>query len=102
MSGAGAVTVRAVRRIVRDSPGGLVRSPAGGPDAPGIMNAPPMISVTDAQARILREIEPVRDVEPVPVARALRRVLAQDVLAPFDIPPADNSAVDGYAVHREE
>ena len=66
------------------------------------MNAPPMISVTDAQARILREIEPVRDVEPVPVARALRRVLAQDVLAPFDIPPADNSAVDGYAVHRED
>jgi molybdopterin molybdotransferase len=34
----------------------------------------------------------------VPVTRALARVLAVDVQAPFDVPPADNSAVDGYAV----
>jgi molybdopterin molybdotransferase len=36
--------------------------------------------------------------ELVPVTRALGRVLAEDFQAPFDVPPADNSAVDGYAV----
>ncbi|HET7340981.1 MAG TPA: gephyrin-like molybdotransferase Glp, partial [Methylomirabilota bacterium] len=36
--------------------------------------------------------------ETLPVPRALARVLAADVQAPFDVPPADNSAVDGYAV----
>ncbi len=57
-----------------------------------------MISVGDGQHRILSEItEPVSP-ELVPLTRALARVLADDVRAPFDVPPADNSAVDGYAV----
>jgi molybdopterin molybdotransferase len=32
------------------------------------------------------------------LTRALGRVLSEDFAAPFDVPPADNSAVDGYAV----
>src|SRR5262245_61113407 len=57
-----------------------------------------MISVADGQARILAQI--VRPISPesVSVAHALSCVLARDVLAAFDVPPADNSAVDGYAV----
>lgn len=59
-----------------------------------------MISVADGQSRILREIESLGEVEALPVAKSLGRILAEDVFAPFDIPSADNSAVDGYAVHR--
>src|SRR5215831_3634712 len=61
-----------------------------------------MISVAEGQARILAEV--VRPISPesVPVAHALGRVLAHDVAAPFDVPPADNSAVDGYAVRAAD
>jgi molybdopterin molybdotransferase len=38
----------------------------------------------------------------VAVTEALGRVLARDVVAPFDVPPADNSAVDGYAVRAAD
>jgi molybdopterin molybdotransferase len=57
-----------------------------------------MISVRDAQDRILAEITAPTAPELVPLTRALGRVLAEQVRAPFDVPPADNSAVDGYAV----
>ena len=61
-----------------------------------------MISVADGQARILAQV--VRPISPeaVSVAQALGCVLARDVLAPFDVPPADNSAVDGYAVRSAD
>ena len=58
----------------------------------------PMIAVREGQARILSHVEGPVPSEIVPVTRALARVLAADVQAPFDVPPADNSAVDGYAV----
>jgi len=57
-----------------------------------------MISVRDGQNRILSAITAVVAPELVPVTRALGRVLAEDFQAPIDVPPADNSAVDGYAV----
>jgi molybdopterin molybdotransferase len=57
-----------------------------------------MIAVREGQDRILTRIAGPVAPEVVPVTRALARVLADDVQAPFDVPPADNSAVDGYAV----
>src|SRR3989442_3312280 len=57
-----------------------------------------MISVRDGQAQILARIGAPLAPELVPLTRALGRVLADDFAAPFDVPPADNSAVDGYAV----
>jgi len=57
-----------------------------------------MISVRDGQNHILSRITATVAPELVPVTRALGRVLAEDFQAPFDVPPADNSAVDGYAV----
>jgi molybdopterin molybdotransferase len=57
-----------------------------------------MISVRDGQNRILDRITSVAPPELVAVVDALDRVLAEDVRAPFDVPPSDNSAVDGYAV----
>ncbi|HUE75270.1 MAG TPA: gephyrin-like molybdotransferase Glp [Chloroflexota bacterium] len=56
-----------------------------------------MISVDEARERILghaRVLEPVR----VPILDALNMVLAEDLIAGFDIPPLTNAAMDGYAV----
>ena len=33
----------------------------------------------------------------MPIAQALGRVLADDVISPIDVPAHDNSAMDGYA-----
>jgi molybdopterin molybdotransferase len=57
-----------------------------------------MISVRDAQERILARVGAPLAPELILLADALGRVLAAGVRAPFDVPPQDNSAVDGYAV----
>ena len=57
-----------------------------------------MISVGDGQSHILGRIAGPTAAEVLPVTQARGRVLARDVQAPFDVPPADNSAVDGYAI----
>lgn len=57
-----------------------------------------MLTVREGQERIVAQIGGAVTAETLPVTRALARVLAVDVEAPFDVPPADNSAVDGYAV----
>jgi molybdopterin molybdotransferase len=57
-----------------------------------------MISVHDGQARILSQITTVAPPELLPVGRALGRILAEDIRSEMDVPPTDNSAVDGYAV----
>ncbi|MGY3727214.1 MULTISPECIES: molybdopterin molybdotransferase MoeA [Cobetia] len=44
----------------------------------------------------LRECCPVMPVEQVPVSKAAGRVLAEDIYAELDVPPADNSQMDGY------
>jgi molybdopterin molybdotransferase len=57
-----------------------------------------MISVRDGQAHILARVTSLAAPELIAVPRALGRVLAEDVAAPLDVPPTDNSAVDGYAI----
>ena len=56
-----------------------------------------MISVRDGQNHILAQIERTVPPEIVAIGDALGRVTVDDLQAPFDVPPADNSAVDGYA-----
>ena len=41
-------------------------------------------------------------VEKIPLTQALNRVLAEDLVSSIQVPPADNSAVDGYAVMFED
>ncbi len=60
-----------------------------------------MIEVEEAQRRVLAEV-PLLDVEEVPLAEVLGRVLREDVAAPTDVPQRDNSAMDGYAVRAED
>jgi molybdopterin molybdotransferase len=61
-----------------------------------------MIPVVEARARILADVATRAPEETLPLARGLGRVLAKDVRAPFDVPAADNSAVDGYAVRAAD
>ena len=42
-------------------------------------------------------VTPVQEQLELPLFDALGRVLAADVVSPFDVPPHDNSAMDGYA-----
>jgi molybdopterin molybdotransferase len=55
-----------------------------------------MIGIEDAQRIILDHITPAQT-EKVSVFQGLNRVTPEDHIAPWDIPPADNSAMDGYA-----
>ena len=56
-----------------------------------------MLSVEEALERIL-SFSHVLESEDKPIVEALGQVLAEDAVAGFDIPPLDNSAMDGYAV----
>ena len=57
-----------------------------------------MIPVDQAQARVLAQVSELSPPEILPITAALGRVLAEDLRADIDVPPTDNSAVDGYAV----
>ncbi len=56
-----------------------------------------MLPVEDALGRILDLCEPLAT-ETLPIDAAVGQVLAESIVAPFDIPPLDNTAMDGYAV----
>lgn len=56
-----------------------------------------MISVEEALERILGLLYELEE-EENHLLDSLGQVLAEDIIAPFDVPPYDNSAMDGYAV----
>jgi len=56
-----------------------------------------MISVEEALERIL-SYAGVLEPEEKPILEALGQVLAEEIFASFNIPPLDNSAMDGYAL----
>lgn len=60
-----------------------------------------MISVEEAQSRVLAPLRPL-GAEQVPLSDALGRVLAQDLTARRTQPPSAISAMDGYAVRAED
>lgn len=60
-----------------------------------------MISVDEALDTILSQFAPLRE-EMVHILDSLGRVLAEDIYAPRDIPPMNNSAMDGYAVRAAD
>src|SRR5580658_1911532 len=62
----------------------------------------PLLPVAEAERLIAERVAPVEGGETVPLRQALGRVLADDVVAPVNVPPFDNSAVDGYAVRGDD
>lgn len=63
---------------------------------------PASLTVQDALARILANVAPVCGPEPVPVADALGRILAADIVSTMNVPAHTNSAMDGYALAGED
>ena len=57
-----------------------------------------LLSVDEALARLLAEAKPVAEVEEIPTLDAANRILARAQTSTMDVPPMDNSAMDGYAV----
>jgi len=62
----------------------------------------PLISLDDALASLLAQIVPLTGAETLATADARGRVLAADLVSPVDVPPADNSAMDGYALRAAD
>jgi molybdopterin molybdotransferase len=56
-----------------------------------------LISIDEARGRVLEAVLPL-EIEDVALAEALDRVVASDIESPWDVPPFDNSAMDGFAV----
>ena len=61
-----------------------------------------LLTLTEAIAAALRSISPIRETETVTLFDAYSRVLAADLPARIDVPPHDNSAMDGFALHRTD
>ncbi len=59
------------------------------------------LPLDEALKRVLRGVSAL-PTETVPLEEALGRVLAKDVSAPRQLPPWDNSAMDGYAVRGDD
>ena len=60
-----------------------------------------MLSVTEAKDQILTTVKPLPP-ETIPLTAALDCVLGEDVVSTVNLPPWDNSAVDGYAVRSSD
>jgi molybdopterin molybdotransferase len=56
-----------------------------------------MLSVTEARERILSHFQTTAE-ENIPLIECANRVLATDMIAAHDLPPFDNSSMDGFAI----
>ena len=62
----------------------------------------PLIAIDEVERLINERVTPVAETETVALKDARGRVLAAGLIAPIDLPPFDNSAVDGYAVRHAD
>src|SRR5262249_13272960 len=62
----------------------------------------PLLPVDEIERLLAERIAPVTETERVNLHEAAGRVLAADLVAPVDLPPFDNSAVDGFAVRHAD
>ena len=60
-----------------------------------------LTSIEDALNNLFPLIN-LNSIEAIQIAEALNRILADDIISEFDIPPFNRSAMDGYAVKAED
>lgn len=63
---------------------------------------PDAMTVAGAREFIQKFLTPITGTERVAIRSALSRIVAEEILSPFDVPAHDNSAMDGYAVRFED
>lgn len=61
-----------------------------------------LMTVAEALDLLADKVSRVTEDRALALTEALGSVLTEDVMAPVDVPPHDNSAVDGYAVHFDD
>ncbi|KZD09683.1 molybdopterin molybdotransferase MoeA [Oceanibaculum pacificum] len=61
-----------------------------------------LIPIEEALTDLDRRIRPVAEIESAALRQARGRYLAEDLTAALDVPPHDNSAVDGYALYFDD
>ena len=66
------------------------------------MTKPPMLTAQQALDHLLSHAKPVTEIESIPMQATLGRVLAENVNSLVDVPPLDNTAMDGYAVRTAD
>jgi molybdopterin molybdotransferase len=71
-------------------------------DAGCDINQSAMKPVEEALSFLLQQARPVTDTETVALQEGLGRILARSVRSQVDVPPWDNSAMDGYAVRYQD
>ncbi|WP_457356409.1 molybdopterin molybdotransferase MoeA [Roseateles sp. P5_D6] len=62
----------------------------------------PLIPLDEALAALLAQVQPLAERETLATSAAVDRVLAANLISPVDVPPADNSAMDGYALRAAD
>ncbi|MCP4990155.1 MAG: molybdopterin molybdotransferase MoeA, partial [Colwellia sp.] len=60
-------------------------------------SAPGLLPFKQALNNMLAQVSPITETLTLPIDQALHYVLAQDIASPLNVPPHDNSAMDGYA-----
>ena len=65
-------------------------------DQEGLQKA--LTPVADALVQILASVTPITHTETIPLNKAYGRILASAAVSPMNVPPEDNSAMDGYAI----
>ncbi len=71
---------------------------ACGCDDIGCDSGTTLMPIEEALALLLKNAEPITESEKVSLAEAHGRILAEDLSSTIEVPPHDNSAMDGYAV----
>lgn len=62
----------------------------------------PLLSYDEALRQLVSHVAPLNKVTSKPLMQALGEVLAESQQATISVPPADNSAMDGYALNMDD
>jgi molybdopterin molybdotransferase len=65
-------------------------------------DSPGLLPIQSAISNMLKQVIPVMESEQIELEEALGRVLAEDVVSTINVPPNDNSAMDGYAMRCQD
>mgnify|MGYP000005857797 CR=1 FL=1 len=57
-----------------------------------------LLPVEEALDYMFKQLPLIDQAETLPIAKANNRILAQNIISPVNVPPHDNSAMDGYAL----
>lgn len=57
-----------------------------------------LLSLKEVLNNIFTLITPIAEKEIIPLIESINRITAREIISPINVPPFDNSAMDGYAI----